>query len=350
MTIRNDAKKQESKLGAVVQLPSFDPDLHWEQTPAGFEHKDVAAVAVDSDDRVYLFTRHPNLVMIYHPDGRFIRSWGEGIFTMAHGLTVGPDGRVYCVDNMDHSIRVFTAEGDPIMTLGVPGQPSDTGYERKDQIEIHACECIGYPGGPFNGCTNVAVAPNGDLYVADGYRNCRVHHFSADGDLIRSWGEIGTGPGEFHLPHGIACDASGRVLVCDRENDRIQVFSPEGAFLECWTDVQRPCDLAIDADGMIYVAELWRPKGKKSFVHGEMMQDRAGRVTVLDADGRLMDRWGGSSENRHCEGQFIAPHGIAVDSHGDVYVAEVTYSFALRPGWIDERHASHQLQKFTRRH
>lgn len=175
-----------------------------------------------------------------------------------------------------------------------------------------------------------------------------MHHFTPDGELIRSWGEIGTGPGEFHLPHGIACDAEGRVLVCDRENDRIQVFSPEGAFLDCWTDVQRPCDLAIDADGLIYVAELWRPKGKKSFVHGEMTRDRAGRVTVLDASGKVLDRWGGSSEERHREGQFIAPHAIAVDSHGDVYVAEVTYSFALRLGWIDERHAGHQMQKFTR--
>jgi len=193
------------------------------------------------------------------------------------------------------------------------------------------------------------VAPSGELYVADGYGNCRVHRFSADGDLIQSWGEIGTGPGEFHLPHGIACDAEGRVLVCDRENDRIQVFSPDGVFLDQWTDVQRPCDLAVDADGLIYVAELWRPKGKKSFVHGEMLEDKPGRVTVLDRDGRVLDRWGGSSELRHTPGNFIAPHAITVDSHGDVYVAEVTYSFALQPGWIDAAHAGHQIQKFTRR-
>lgn len=334
--------------GIPLQIPNFTADLGWERTPPELAHRDVAGVSVDAQDCVYLFTRHPDMVMIYERDGTFIKAWGEGIFTMAHGLTVGPDGRVFCVDNMDHSIRVFTPGGELLMTLGTPGEPSDTGYVMKDHIEVHRCECIGHPGGPFNGCTNLAVAPNGDLYVADGYRNCRVHHFTPDGELIRSWGEIGTGPGEFHLPHGIACDAEGRVLVCDRENDRIQVFSPEGAVLDCWTDVQRPCDLAIDADGLIYVAELWRPKGKKSFVHGEMTRDRAGRVTVLDASGKVLDRWGGSSEERHREGQFIAPHAIAVDSHGDVYVAEVTYSFALRPGWIDECHAGHQLQKFTR--
>jgi DNA-binding beta-propeller fold protein YncE len=334
---------------AHISAPVFDVDADWEKIPAGVSHRDVTGVAVDSQDRVYLFTRYPHRVLVYDRDGNYLSRWGDDIFTMAHGLTIGPDDRVYCVDNGDHSIRVFTLDGEPIMTMGVPGQASDTGYDPKPPYDVHACECIRYPGGPFNRCTNLAVAPNGELYVADGYGNCRVHRFSADGELIQSWGEIGTGPGEFHLPHGIACDAEGRVLVCDRENDRIQVFSPDGVFLDQWTDIQRPCDLTVDADGLIYVAELWRPKGKKSFVHGEMLEDKPGRVTVLDRDGRVLDRWGGSSEHRHTPGNFIAPHAITVDSRGDVYVAEVTYSFALHPGWIDEAHAGHQLQKFTRR-
>jgi DNA-binding beta-propeller fold protein YncE len=334
---------------AHISAPAFDVDADWERIPAGISHRDVTGVAVDSQDRVYLFTRYPHRVLVYNRDGNYLRHWGDDIFSMAHGLTIGPDDRVYCVDNGDHSIRVFTLDGEPVMTMGVPGQASDTGYAPKPPYEVHACECIRYPGGPFNRCTNLAVAPNGELYVADGYGNCRVHRFSADGVLIQSWGEIGTGPGEFHLPHGIACDAEGRVLVCDRENDRIQVFSPDGDYLDQWTDIQRPCDLAIDADGLVYVAELWRPKGKKSFVHGEMLEDKPGRVSVLDRDGRVLDRWGGSSERRHAPGNFIAPHAITVDSRGDVYVAEVTFSFALQPGWIDEAHAGHQIQKFTRR-
>ncbi|HWL47491.1 MAG TPA: peptidyl-alpha-hydroxyglycine alpha-amidating lyase family protein [Sphingomonadaceae bacterium] len=334
---------------APISAPAFDVDAAWERMPAGITHRDVTGVAVDSADRVYLFTRYPHRVLVYDREGRYLSHWGDDIFTMAHGLTIGPDDRVYCVDNGDHSIRVFTLAGEPIMTLGVPGQASDTGYDPKPPYEVHACECIRYPGGPFNRCTNLAVAPGGELYVADGYGNCRVHRFTAGGDLIQSWGEIGVGPGEFHLPHGIACDADGRVLVCDRENDRIQVFSADGRFLDQWTDVQRPCDLAIDADGLIYVAELWRPKGKKSFVHGEMREDKPGRVSVLDPRGRVLARWGGASAERHTPGNFVAPHGIALDSHGDVYVAEVTYSFALRPGWIDEAHAGHQIQKFIRR-
>ncbi|WP_417620700.1 peptidyl-alpha-hydroxyglycine alpha-amidating lyase family protein [Parasphingorhabdus sp.] len=333
----------------AATAPVFDVIADWEKLPADVSHKDVTGVAVDSKDRVYLFTRFPHRILIYNRDGHFIKSWGDDLFTMAHGLTIGPDDRVYCVDNGDHSIRVFTLDGEPVMTIGTPGEPSDTGYERLPNIEVHACECIQYPGGPFNRCTNLAVAPNGELYVADGYGNCRVHRFTADGELIQSWGEIGVGPGEFHLPHGIACDAQGRVLVCDRENDRIQIFSPDGEFLDQWTDIYRPSDLTIDADGLTYVAELWRPKGKKSFVHGEMMVDHPGRVSVLDDTGRVLDRWGGSSDERHMPGNFIAPHSIAIDSHGDVYVAEVPYSFALRPGWIDEAHADHQIQKFIRR-
>ena len=332
-----------------IAAPLFDVVADWERLPEGVTHRDVTGVAVDSQDRVYLFTRYPHRILVCERDGSFIRSWGDDVFTMAHGITIGPDDRVYCVDNGDHSIRVFTLDGTPVMTLGVPGEASDTGYDPKPPYDVHMCECISYPGGPFNRCTNLAVAPNGELYVADGYGNCRVHRFTADGELIQSWGEIGTGPGEFHLPHGIACDAAGRVLVCDRENDRIQIFSPDGDYLDQWTDIQRPCDLAIDGDGLIYVAELWRPKGKKSFVHGEMLEDKPGRVSVLAPDGRVLARWGGSSDARHMPGNFIAPHSITVDRHGDVYVAEVPYSFAIRPGWIPEAHGDHQIQKFVRR-
>lgn len=333
----------------TMPAPVFDVVGDWEKLPDGVSHRDVTGVAVDSQDRVYLFTRFPHRIVVCEPDGTFIGSWGDNIFSMAHGLTIGPDDRVYCVDNGDHSVRVFSLSGEPIMTLGVPGQASDTGYDPKPPFDVHPCECISYPGGPFNRCTNLAVAPNGELFVADGYGNCRVHRFTADGELVQSWGEIGTGPGEFHLPHGIACDAAGRVLVCDRENDRIQIFSPDGVYVDQWTDVQRPCDLAIDSDGLIYVAELWRPKGKKSFVHGEMLVDHPGRVSVLNGDGVVLDRWGGSSEERHMPGNFIAPHSITVDSHGAIYVAEVPYSFAIRPGWIPEAHGDHQIQKFVRR-
>lgn len=331
------------------RAPQFELAPDWQQPPGPHAHRDVSAVDVDSRDRVYLFTRFDDQVLVYEPDGRYIGSWGKGRFSTAHGLTVGADDRVYCVDVADHTVRAFTPDGELLMTLGIPGHASDTGYVSGKPFDIHPVECVLYPGGPFNRCTNLAEAPDGTLYVADGYGNCRVHKFSHEGRLLHSWGEIGTGPGEFHLPHGILVAADGRVLVADRENDRIQVFDPDGHYLDAWTNVQRPCDLAMDQDGLIYVAELWRPRGKKSFVHGVALTDQPGRVSVLAPDGTTLDRWGADPVDRTAPGNFIAPHSITVDSRGDVYVAEVTFSFAITPGWVPATAAHHQIQKFVRR-
>lgn len=187
--------------------------------------------------------------------------------------------------------------------------------------------------------------------MSDGYGNARVHCFNADGRLIRSWGEPGTGPGQFNLPHGIAVAADGRVLVADRENDRIQFFSPTGEYLDEWTDVQRPTNIVIDRQGRIYVSELWWRIGQRSRVHGEITVDQPGRVSVYDATGTVLARWGGS--DRCAPGNFVAPHDICVDTHGDLYVAEVTGTFLsespeeanLRAGATAKD--CHTFQKFT---
>ena len=154
----------------------------------------------------------------------------------------------------------------------------------------------------------------------------------------------------FHLPHGIGVGPDDRVFVCDRENDRIQVFDPDGRYLAEWTDVQRPCHIAIDPDGYCYVAELWRPKGKGSFTRGFMREDHPGRVTIYDRDGAIVARWGASTVSRAAPGNFIAPHGIAVDSRGDLYVCEVAYTFGVKQNGMDPAEAAgHQIQKFSRR-
>src|SRR3989442_3579227 len=215
--------------------PTYGAATGWEQLPPGYSHPDVAAVAVDSKGRAYLFCRAEHPVMVYERDGRFVGSWGEGLFTMrAHGITIGPDDSVYCTDEAAHTIRKFTPEGRLLMTLGTSGLASNSGYDGTNLTTITR----GAP--PFNRPTNLAVAPNGDLYVSDGYGNARVHRFSASGELIASWGEPGTGPGQFMLPHGIAVRGDGRVFVCDRENDRIQVFAADGSYLREITAVQRP--------------------------------------------------------------------------------------------------------------
>lgn len=308
-----------------------------EQLPPGLSHREVADVCIDTEDRVILYPRYEHAVIMYERDGRFVRSWGQGLFGRSHGITFGPDGSVYCADDLGHAIRKFSLEGELLLTIGTPGTPSDTGYNGKD-LETIRCSA-----GPFNRCTKLAVAPNGDLYVSDGYGNARVHHFTARGELVRSWGTPGTGPGEFHIPHGLCVASDGRVLVADRENDRIQFFSPDGEYLEEWNDVQRPCGVSIDASGLIYVVELQAKAGSLSYAHGVYPEDRSGRVSIFAPDGRLVARWG----EYGCEpGNFIAPHGLAVDSRGDVYVAEVVWTLGVQHGTVPA--SCHQIQKFTR--
>jgi streptogramin lyase len=190
----------------------------------------------------------------------------------------------------------------------------------------------------------VAVGPNGDIYVSDGYGNARVHQFSPDGDLIRSWGEPGMGPGHFNLPHDVWVHSDGRVLVADRENERIQIFSPDGEFIEQWTDLQRPAGLCIGADGLIYVAEMaWRARDR-TFTRGVVPEVVPGHVSVLDLSGRRLMRLG--LPDGMGPASFWAPHGICVDSHGDIYVAEVIESHWRRTGSIPP--GSHTLQKLAR--
>jgi len=151
------------------------------------------------------------------------------------------------------------------------------------------------------------------------------------------------GPGEFFLPHGISVAEDGRVFVCDRENDRIQIFNPDGEYLSEWTDTQRPTHLVFDKQGRAYVSELWWHKGQTSQRNGPTLESKYGRVSVFDKDGRVLARWG--TPNAEAPGSFAAPHGLAVDSRGAIYVAEVTHTFAVSRGHA--REDCHTFQKFN---
>jgi DNA-binding beta-propeller fold protein YncE len=323
----------------------------WEQLPKGWTHDDVAGVAVDHDDHVYLFVRRTARVIVYDRDGRFLSAWGEDVFqdrplASPHGITIGPDRAIWCVDDGNHTVRKFTPRGELLLTLGTAGVPSDTGYIGP-QPGISGSTLLGTikrGGPPFNCPTNLAFAPNGEFYVSDGYGNARVHRFAADGTLLQSWGEPGTGPGQFNLPHGIAVHPDQRVFVADRENDRIQIFSPDGAFLEQWLDVQRPTQLRIGADGVVHVAELWRRPGEVSQRLGPATVNYPARISVLAPDGEVLARWGGGNP---CDpGVPCAPHSLALDSHGDLYVGEVTHAFAVSRGSVPPD--CHTFQKFER--
>ncbi|MGH7922200.1 MAG: peptidyl-alpha-hydroxyglycine alpha-amidating lyase family protein [Candidatus Dormibacteraceae bacterium] len=311
----------------------------WEQLPEACHHGDVVGVSTDASDRLFVLTRRESRVLVYERDGAFVAAWGEGLFTpRTHGLTVAPDGTVYCVDEGNQVVYHFEADGTLLQTIGTPGVASDTGYDGSSLTSIRR------GGPPFNRPTNLAVAPSGDLYISDGYGNARVHRFNPEGVLVQSWGEPGTRPGQFNLVHGIAVAADGRVLVADRENDRIQLFGSDGVYQGEWPHVQRPTNVALDAEGRVYVAELWRAAGETSLRLGPATEERPGRVSVYDPDGNLLARWGGP--DMAAPGNLLAPHDVCVDAHGDVYVGEVTWTLGVSRGVVPE--GTHTLQKFAR--
>ena len=315
----------------------------WERLPEGWSFVEVAGVAVDSADRVYVFNRGDHPVIVFDKEGKFLNAWGEDVFDTPHGIFIDKNDRLYCADNGDHTVRIFNTEGQLQALLGEPGVAAETGFK------VGARPVL-YSAGPFNQVTNVATAPNGDMLIADGYGNARVHRYAPDGTLVASWGAPGSQPGEFNLPHGIVVDRGGRVYVADRENSRIQIFNGDGVFLNSWDWVNRPDDLFIDEDENLYIAELgWStpplPTPHLKFMnHPPIGHDPVARVTVCDLDGQIIARFGGADPV--LPGNFIAPHGIWADSKGDLYVGEVVQ----RSGAIDHFAplTCHAFQKFRR--
>ena len=317
----------------------YQPDDHWEKLPQGWSWPEVAGVAVDSQDRVFVFNRGEHPVIIFDREGQWIDSWGEGLFVRAHGIFIGPDDSVYCTDDLGHTVQKFTTAGKLLLTLGTKGKASDTGATSLDYRTILRA------GPPFHYPTNLALSPQGEMYVSDGYGNARVHEFAPDGQLLFSWGEIGSGPGQFHIPHGIAVDREGKVYVADRENSRIQIFSPDGTYLAEWSDVARPCQIYIDDSDRFYVAELGFRAGMWPGISSPRPDATGGRLSIFDRQGRLLARWGGG-RNPLTPGDFFAPHGIWVDARGDIYVTEVAWSAGGSKGLVPPDFPT--LQKFVR--
>lgn len=320
---------------------SYSANDCWAQLPPGWNWTEVTAVATDSQDRVFVFNRGEHPVMVFDRDGKLLRSWGEGRFARPHGITIGPDDSVYCTDDLDHTVKKFSPDGALLMTLGTSGRPSDTGATSIDFRTIRRS------GPPFYFPTNLALSAEGDIYVADGYGNARIHKFSPDGRLLLSWGEPGEELGQFRVPHGIAVDRSGAVWVADRENSRIQIFTSSGEFVHAWTDIARPCQLTFDPHGNVLVAELGYRAGMWPGTSPPSPDATGGRVSVFSPDGALLARWGGG-ENPTAAGDFFAPHDICIDSRGDLYVAEVVWSAGASRGLVSAD--CHSLQKFSRSH
>lgn len=277
----------------------------WGKLPEGWTYKEATAVAVDSKDNVFVFNRGGHPIIVFDSDGNFQSSWGEDIITNPHGIAIGPDDSVYCAD-LDHTVRKFTPEGTLLMTLGEKDRPSPA-----------------MGGEPFNKPTHIAVHPrDGDLFVSDGYANARVHRYSADGHHILSWGESGTDPGQFNIVHNIDVDSDGWVYVADRENRRIQVFDSNGRFEKQLVNLSRAAAVAVSKRGerLVYVGEYFA-----GISSNDIGVNLGPRVTIFDGNGDVLARLSDNPSGEEA-GRFYAPHAIAVDSKGDIYVAEVSWA------------------------
>src|SRR5262245_27949368 len=311
--------------GEVTRM-NYRPVEGWGRLPDGWSFLEATSVAVDAKDNVHVFNRGEHPVIVFDRDGTFLRSWGEGVFRRAHGITIGPDGTLWLTDDLHHTVRQFTPEGKLLLTLGDPDKPS----------ALHG-------GEPFNRPTHVALCPRtGDIYVSDGYGNSRVHKYDPKGRLLFSWGEPGTDPGCFNIPHNIATDAEGRVYVADRENHRVQIFDDKGQYLTQLNNLFRPCGLFADRrnGGLLFVGEL-----PPDLAVSAEVPNLGARVSVVTLKGERMARIGGPFRGEK-PGEFIAPHGCVVDSRGDLYVAEV--SWTARGKSLTPPREIRSLQKFAR--
>lgn len=281
---------------------AYEPDPDWARASGALPDGDVCDVGVDRDDNVYLFARDDVPVRVFDRDGRFLYAWGEGEFVRPHGLAMGRDDNIWLTDEGSNRVRKYSRDGTLLFDIASPGGGAPF-----------------MSGEPFNRCTHSTEAPNGDIYISDGYGNARIHRFSPDGDLLRSWGESGSDPGQFNVPHNICSDEAGRIYVADRENHRIQIFDGDGNYLGQWNNLHRPCAIVFDGEGNLCVGELG-----PALPMNRMFRNLGCVVKLLDGEGAQVVRIGGDRPGAE-PGRFIAPHGIAVDSHGDIYVAEVSY-------------------------
>ncbi len=280
----------------------------WATLPAEESFVDVCRVCIDERDHVWVLNRSEKPVMEFTPAGDRVQGWGEAHFSeRPHGMTIGPDGNIHCTDDGNHTVRTFSRSGELLGTLGTEGEASDTGFRPADDY-FEQVASIRQSAGPFNRPTGVTVLDDGTTFVADGYGNARIHAFSPDGRLQDSWGEPGASLGQFRVPHAIEHDSSGQLWVADRENSRVQRFDTQGHVLGDWIQLIRPTDVAIAGD-TVFVSEL------------------ACRISVYGREGRIHTRWGNNTHSSD-DPLFVAPHSVAVDSHGDVYVGEVGQTYA----------------------
>ena len=274
----------------------------WAPLPDGWEWNHVVGVAVDSRDNIFAYNRSNHPMIVLNKDGDIIDSWALENFSSAHHVEIGPDDSVWTTDVGNHTVRKWTSDGNLLLTLGSPDNPAPE-----------------QSGEPFNRPTDIAFGLDGSLYVSDGYGNSRIHHFTPEGKLIRSWGERGTGPGQFMVPHSVAVDPTGLVYVCDRENSRIQIFTSDGQYVSQWRGVHRPNQIVPSSDGTMVVAELGYKIGLMDGAPEVNEVSHNSGVKIMTKTGQWLGGWGASTG---IDGDFLAAHAVGIDSDGSLYVGE----------------------------
>jgi len=271
--------------------------------PDGWKFGRVSSVATNREGtEVYAFHRGPKAdpLIVFDAKGKYLRSWGKGMFGNPHGLRVDRENNVWITDNGDHQVMKFTPQGKLLLTLGIKGKAATD-----DKT--------------FNRPTDIAFAANGDFYVSDGYGNSRVVKFSKDGRYLMAWGTKGTKPGEFNTPHSVAVDSKGTVYVSDRENNRIQIFDPNGKFLRQWTHLGATQNVFITPKD-----EMWIITHRDN-IENLTYDTLAGRIMRIDlATGKIL-------------GAMESPgHWLDVSSTGEIFIGSLTGNvFRWYPGWLD---------------
>ena len=271
--------------------------------PAGWKFGRVSAVATSRDaSEVFVFQRGKKAdpIVVFDAKGRYLRSWGRGVFGNPHGMRVAPDGNLFVTDNGDHQVFKFTPKGEQLLVLGQKGK-------------------LGTDNKTFNRPTDIAFAPTGEFYVSDGYGNSRVVKFSKDGKYLLDWGKKGTKPGEFNTPHSVGVDSKGTVYVSDRENNRIQIFDPNGKFLRQWTHLGATQNIFITPKD-----EMWIITHRNN-IENLTYDTLAGRIMRIDlATGKIL-------------GAMESPgHWLNVSSAGEIFIGSLTGNvFRWYPGWLE---------------
>jgi len=298
------AEEQAKPPARPVDPPTYQVDPGWPKRPSEMKWGDMAGVAVDGKDQVWLFTRARPPIQVYDAGGRFIRAWGQDRIGSAHYIKLGPKGNVWVADIGNHVVMQFTPEGKLLKTLGTRGK---AGCDERH----------------MNKPTDMAITPTGEVFVSDGYGNNRVVHFDRDGKFVKAWGKRGTGPGQFDLPHAIAIDSKGTLYVADRSNGRVQVFDQTGKFLAQWQDVLVPWGLWLSAEDEIWVCGSSPMPPPKKGMRGVPPKDQV--VMKFTPSGKLLARWTlpKGRDGKEQPGEVNWLHAVALDSKGNLYVGDI---------------------------